>query len=375
MNKRNNSSRNKFRLKKKRKYSKRKYSKRKYSKRKYSKRNYSKQKYSKRNYSKQKGGINYLDWLWNTDTGRLSQQDHIPNPPTYRMEGTGDGSFYDLVKNGLKGYDPIVTDLSAIFLILMKKKDSNRTYELRCLFSHNKGGGENSNFFVKRKVGGPKIFGHSSLLDKVDHSELYDTLRKLGSGTKGEQRNRSHRLDKWTKQYMEDDFLTMAGVIYFDPEGNTQKIQSWDEGSGHFRPSEKDVEFVKELDKNMDGWSGGEFAKLRVKSNLLEAKKELGLGTIETRKFRRPVEEGFSEAPVEPEVEDMKPCLNHKGCSGRQYRGRGFIIHEWCEFEGNYEGCKKFIKKTGEGDFCEDCKRKEDEYQSDKKLMEAAGFW
>lgn len=126
--------------------------------------------------------------------------------------------------------------------------------------------------YVRTDETGPgERLGHSSLLDKLDYDLYYKYLmgRELDhlSGT----------------DYRCEDIVTMAGEIYFEPKIG---IVEWNNLSGHFLPNKKDVEYVQQLDRNLDGWSKGKFAGKYDKSITYEAE----TAEPEKREDKRPPE-------------------------------------------------------------------------------------
>ena len=126
--------------------------------------------------------------------------------------------------------------------------------------------------YVRTDETGPgETLGHSSLLDKLDYDLYYNYLM----GSKEDYLSGS--------KYRREDIVTMAGEIYFKPEIG---IVKWNNLSGHFLPNKKDVEYVKQLDTNLDGWSKGKFAGKYDKSITYEAE----TAEPEKREDKRPPE-------------------------------------------------------------------------------------
>lgn len=211
--------------------------------------------------------------------------DYIIKYEEYAMQGELDeyrlhtpGTFMHLMKKGPNLTYPCDTKhgcIKGIFVIL-KKRESDE-YIMRCLFVSdlfNTGmmgrtpkkidieskciaqedyhdddsypGVGDPYVYVQRGETGPgETLGHSSLLDKLD----YDLYYKYLMGSEEDYLSGTN--------YRCEDIVTMAGEIYFKPKIG---IVKWNNLSGHFLPNKKDVEYVKQLDTNLDGWSKGKFA-------------------------------------------------------------------------------------------------------------------
>ena len=172
------------------------------------------------------------------------------------VQGTsGHSTFYDLVHNGLSGWninpetisnyldgDEEVSEegipmIPGIFIIYLHEGN----YYMNILLQFGSGG-QPLKFYDS--------FNHVSLMESTAFV-WYDP---------SEGRREEPKL--WG-EHRRQDTITMAGEIFFcGAENDLKKLYSWNAGSGGFRPCKKDVELVREIDTEHNGWSKGKFASL-----------------------------------------------------------------------------------------------------------------